>query len=352
MGKNSEAFNWLVFTPALILTCLGLITILSIDPQLFIRQLIFAGIGLILCVAVYKIDFQIFPYFRSYFYVFSIIFLLLSFLGTEVRGATRWFEVAGVRIQPSELVKPLLIFAFAGFLTQFRPGRLKYIGLNLAAFLPAFFLVFKQPDLGNSIVYFVFWFSMLILSEASLPFLILLIIFFTTVLPLGYGFLKDYQKARLISYLNPNLDPKGAGYNAIQAMIAIGSGLLFGRGFGRGTQSQLMFLPERHTDFIFASFSEEFGFAGGLVLLFIYFWLLWQILKIAKNSGEDGFMLLVIGGICIQLLSQVLVNVGMNLGIVPITGITLPFVSSGGSSLIASWVTIGIVLSASKSQRA
>ena len=352
MGKNSETFNWLVFTPALILTCLGLITILSIDPQQFIRQLIFAGIGLILCVVIYKIDFQIFPYFRNYFYVFSIIFLLLSFLGTEVRGATRWFEVAGVRIQPSELVKPLLIFAFAGFLTKFRPVRLKYIALNLAVFLPAFFLVFKQPDLGNSIVYFVFWFGMLILSEASLPFLALLIIFLTLVLPLGYGFLKDYQKARLISFLNPNLDPKGAGYNAIQAMIAIGSGLLFGRGFGRGTQSQLMFLPERHTDFIFASFSEEFGFFGGFMLLIIYFWLLWQILKIAKNSGEDGFMLLVIGGICIQLLSQVVVNVGMNLGIVPITGITLPFVSSGGSSLIASWITIGIVLSASKSQRA
>lgn len=351
MGKNSETFNWLVFTPALILTCLGLITILSIDPQLFTRQLIFGIVGIGLCLVISKIDFQIWPYFRNYFYILSIILLLLTFLGTEVRGAIRWFEIAGVRIQPSELVKPMLILAFAGSLTKYKLNRKKHILINFAMFVPVFLLVFKQPDLGNSIVYFVFWFGMLILSEAALPFLALIIVFLAVVLPMGYGFLQDYQKQRLVSFLNPNLDPKGAGYNAIQAMIAIGSGLLFGRGFGRGTQSQLEFLPERHTDFIFASYTEEFGFMGGMAFLLIFFWLMWQMLRIAKNSRDDFFMLLVVGGISIQILSQVIINVGMNLGIVPITGITLPFVSSGGSSLITSWASIGLILSAFRSQK-
>ncbi len=351
MGKNTENFNWLVFTPALILTCLGLVTLLSIDPTLFVRQLIFAGISIGVCILIFRVDFGIWPYFYNFFYVLAIILLLLTFLGTEVRGAVRWFEIAGTRIQPSELVKPLLILAFAGSLTKYKLQRKKNLLLHLALFVPAFLLVFKQPDLGNSIVYFVFWFGMLILSEAAWPFILLMIIFLAVVLPLGYDFLQDYQKQRLISFLNPHLDPQGAGYNAIQAMIAIGSGLLFGRGFGRGTQSQLEFLPERHTDFIFATFAEEFGFLGGLVFLFIYFWLLWHMFTIARNSKDDVFMLLVVGGISIQILTQVLINVGMNLGLVPITGITLPFVSSGGSSLFTTWASIGLILSAYRRQK-
>ena len=165
-----------------------------------------------------------------------------------------------------------------------------------------------------------------------------------------WRFLKDYQRARVLSFLNPYSDPLGTGYNVIQAVISVGSGKFFGRGLGRGTQSHLYFLPERHSDFIFASLAEELGFLGASLLLVFYFLLLFQILKIAKNAADD-FGFLIVTGVFSHLSFQILVNIGMNLGLLPITGITLPLVSTGGSSLLATMVSLGLVENVGRSRR-
>jgi rod shape determining protein RodA len=232
------------------------------------------------------------------------------------------------------------------FIIKYPPVKLRNFLINFGLLLLPWILVFREPDLGNAIIYSVTWLTAIILS--GLPFIYIAggALLSLIVLPLSYGLLQHYQKLRLLIFLNPGLDPTGAGYNAIQAMIAVGSGSWFGRGFGRGTQSLLKFLPEYHTDFIFASFSEEFGLIGGLLLIGLYFFLLWQILSMARKAvlHQKAFIFAI--SIFMLIFSQMVVNIGMNLGLMPITGITLPFVSLGGSSLISFWICMGMLISA------
>ncbi len=275
---------------------------------------------------------------------------MLTFLGPNVRGSTRWLEIMGFRLQPSEIVKPFLILCWTSFLIKYPPDKLRNVFKNIGLFLLPWILVFRQPDLGNAIVYFGIWLTAIILSGLPWKYIIGGGLIGIISLPLSYNLLQHYQQLRLLIFFNPGLDPKGAGYNAIQAMIAVGSGSWFGRGFGRGTQSLLKFLPEFHTDFIFASFSEEFGFIGALLLIVLYFVLLWQILKVASNliANQRAFIFTV--SIFTLIFIQMVVNIGMNLGLMPITGITLPLMSLGGSSLISIWVGLGI-LTASLNER-
>lgn len=191
---------------------------------------------------------------------------------------------------------------------------------------------------------------MLLVSQISLRKILSLILIGTLIIPITWFFLHDYQKERITGFLAPELDPLGRGYNLIQSTIAVGSGQLFGRGLGRGTQSRLQFLPEFRTDFIFASIAEELGLLGSLVILLIYLYMLLYCLKIA-NQTEDKFSYLIIIGVSSMLLFQVFVNIGMNIGILPITGITLPLISYGGSSLIVTFICLGLIASVTKNRK-
>lgn len=347
MGKHGHYFDWIVFIPALLLVSLGLVTLLSIDRSIFYQQLFFFGTGLLLFWLFLKIDFSIYPYLDWIIYTFGIVFLLTAFLGPNVRGATRWLEIGGFRLQPSEIFKPFYLLAISSLLVRFPPVKFKNMLYHAGLFIIPFFLIFRQPDLGNAVIYLCIWLSLLLVAGLQAWVFISGVMITTVTIPLTYELLHYYQKLRILTFLNPYLDPKGAGYNAIQSMIAIGSGELFGRGFGRGTQSLLKFLPERHTDFIFASFVEEFGFLGGIILLVIFFIFLWRLLRFSTGSVSSQVFLFRIGTF-ILFFTQVIINIGMNMGILPITGITLPFVSYGGSSLLSFWIVLGMYISSGR----
>lgn len=344
MGRRDFNFDWITFITTLFLQSIGLVVLLSLDFKLFSQQAVIAISSLILFWVITRLDFSLFEYLDNYIYVGCIVLLLLTFLGPNVRGATRWLEISGFRIQPSELIKPFLTISFASFLSKFPIEKSQYLPRHLVTFFIPFLLVLIQPDLGNAVVYACIWLTLVLIGGLSPVFLILGGMIFGLIMPFGYSFLHNYQKIRLLTFINPSLDPQGTGYNALQSMITVGSGQLFGRGFGRGTQSLLKFLPEYHTDFIFATFSEEFGFIGGIILLGIFFVLLWRILTLSRLRSLHPLAMLYGMGFFIQIFIQVVVNVGMSLGVLPITGITLPYISLGGSSLLSLWIGLGIFM--------
>lgn len=343
MKKLFSNFDWKILASLIILLILGLAIIKSVIPRLFLQQLIYAFLGLFIFFLFSQVDYRIYPRFKNIFYFACLVGLILTFIfGAVTRGSIRWIQIGGFTFQPSELVKPFLILSFASFFTARPITNLQSLITNLSLLILPTFLIFGQPDLGSSLVVALFWLG--IAFAAGVPWRLIGIVGLLTAifLPVGWFTLQSYQQIRVLTFLHPFSDPLGAGYNMIQAMIAIGSGQTFGRGLGRGTQSHLRFLPERHTDFIFASLSEELGFLGAIFLILIYTFLLWQILKIAGKTKEKfGFLICV--GVFGMIFVQVLVNIGMNLGLVPITGITLPLISYGGSSLVATMTSLGIV---------
>jgi rod shape determining protein RodA len=341
---------WL-FIPALTVYTLGISILLSIAPNLFFNQLIYGVAAFIVFFVFSQIDYRIFPGFNKIIYIICVIFLILTYvLGQSTRGSVRWIDVGGfIRLQPSELIKPFLIMFVASFFLKKSQSFPRFIIWTILYFIPLI-MVLKQPDLGNAIVYFSFWIVIIFISGFKVWLVPIIICLTVLFIPLFWRFLKDYQKERIVSFLNPQSDPLGIGYNAIQAMVAVGSGGFWGLGLGRGTQSHLLFLPEYHTDFIFASFSEEFGFIGVLLLIFLYCLILTRIIVIGINS-QDKFGLLVSGGIFGVLFTQFFINVGMNIGLLPITGITLPLVSYGGSSLLSFAILLGIASNIAKNRK-
>jgi len=327
-----------------LLTAFGLFILLTIDTGLFYQQLLFAGIGLVLMLLISKIDSVLLTWFVPFGYIGSIILLLLSNFGPSIRGARRWLVIGPSQIQPSELVKPILLLVFAYAITKYPPKKVQEMIFHAIIFFIPFFLVFKQPDLGTSLVYVAMWGAMMIMGGFPLPYFFGGIAIGIAGLPVIWRLLASYQKSRITTFLNPMLDPQGAGYNAIQAVIAIGSGQWFGRGLGLGTQSHLRFLPEYYTDFMFATLVEEMGFIGGATLLLLYTFLLWNVIKpLITNRIVGRLPVIYTIGMFTMLLTQIAINSGMNMGILPITGITLPLVSYGGSSLLSIAVTFGIL---------
>jgi rod shape determining protein RodA len=259
--------------------------------------------------------------------------------------------LGGIQIQPSEVVKPLLILAIARLMTQYPPKSMRNFFLHISLIALPLLLVFRQPDLGTSIVYLSFWIAMMVGAGASLRTLAVFGVVGSMLIPALWRMLASYQKARITTFLNPALDPRGAGYNALQALIAVGSGQLFGRGLGRGTQSHLRFLPEFHTDFIFATIVEELGILGGFLLLIGYAVLLWRILVLLlRGTVTDAFPFTYAVGLMVMMLSQIFINAGMNMGIIPVTGITLPFVSYGGSSILSLCISFGLLWAVARPQ--
>lgn len=343
MGRFSRTIDPVSLIALLFLCSFGLFVLLTIGQQFFSLQLLFLLAGFSLLFMFSRIDTAILWWAAPVAYVVSNILLLLTYVGTNVRGATRWIMLGPIQLQPSELVKPFLILSFAYFMTQYSPRSLKHAVMHFFIFLLPFVLVFRQPDLGSSVVYACFWLSMIIARGLSLRVVLLFFIVAGLLFPVFWNVLAPYQQARIGTFLDPGLDPTGAGYNALQSTIAVGSGQLFGRGLGMGTQSHLRFLPEYHTDFIFATMIEELGLLGGFLLFVGYFVLLWQMVSLYLHGSDSVFGYCYTLGIFGMLLSQIAINTGMNMGIVPITGITLPFVSYGGSSILSSCMSMGLL---------
>lgn len=349
MGRHALHFDWITTLLLVCLAVFGLFILLSISRDLFFQQAAFFVVGLVLLYVTSRIDAGLLWWVAPFGYVLGCLFLASSYFGPSIRGATRWIFIAGVQLQPSELVKPLFILAFARFLTQWSPRNVRNFPKLFALFFIPFLLVFKQPDLGTSLVYAASWFFMMLAGGLSVLLVVAGVAFLALFLPLVWRVLAEYQRARIETFLNPALDPKGAGYNALQAMIAVGSGQLLGRGLGRGTQSHLRFLPEFHTDFIFATLVEELGLIGGALLLLGYGALLWRIIvPYLRGVGERVFPFLFAAGLFGTILSQVFINAGMNMGLLPITGITLPFVSYGGSSILSLAISFGFLFALSR----
>jgi rod shape determining protein RodA len=266
-------------------------------------------------------------------------------LGQSALGAQRWIQIGPITLQPSEFSKIIMIISLASILED-KIGKLNTFKdlLPVAAYLAVpFLLVLKQPDLGTSLVFLAIFIGMIFAAGVNLRLLAMIFGAGIACLPVLWHFLKDYQKMRIMVFMDPNVDPLGSGYHIIQSKIAIGSGMLFGKGLFGGTQSQLNFLPENHTDFIFAVVGEELGFVGAAILLILYLILLYRGVKIAREASDNFGMLLAVG-ISSMLAFHVLVNVGMTTGIMPVTGIPLPLMSYGVSSLTTNMMSIGILL--------
>lgn len=325
------------------------------DPFSFARKQIAAVvIGIALVVLIMTFDYHISDRGFLVLYLFNLAFLAsVVILGKEVNGAKSWIRIGPMGIQPSEFAKILLIVTLARHLSK-KERLSSFFDLfsSFALVAPPLALIMLQPDLGTALVFVAVLFGMLLIAGARPLHLgaiigavvvvvvvwVLLNHFFGVPLPL-----KQYQIDRLTAFVNPERDQHGAGYNVIQAMTAVGSGRFFGKGLFHSTQARLGFLPENHTDFIFAVFGEEFGFFGSFLLLCAYFVLIWRGLHVAQHA-KDRYGGLVAGGIVCMWLFHLLVNIGMNIGIMPITGIPLPFFSSGGSSMMANLMAVGILL--------
>ncbi len=402
LRRSTWASNWdklrfawrdfdllLLFIP-LVLLGFGSLAILSTDPQ-HANPLAQAGVGLLGAVAAVLLSWTPYRVLMSLaWWIYgaaNLLLVLVALIGDERLGAQRWLDIGGFSFQPSEIAKLAVIITLATYLHNHPVRRFVHIWPVLAIVALPALLVFKQPDLGTALVFGAITLIMLYWGGAKLSWLLLLIspviaaVLFSVWVPawmlwvglvgfmawwsldrnpalmltlvvinlisggLGQWFwnlLQPYQQKRLIIFLDPTIDPLGAGYHIIQSQIAIGSGQLWGRGLFAGTQTQLNFIPEQYTDFIFSALGEELGFVGALVLLAIYGVLLWRLLVIAQNASEDFGGLLVIGFFAI-LLFQIVINIGMNIGLAPVTGIPLPFVSFGRSALVTNFLALGIV---------
>lgn len=349
--KFFRNFDFLLLSFILAISAYGLAVLWSIQPDLVGQQFLFLLLGFFLFFLFSKIDYHLFSHFRWPLLILVCLLLLATlFLAPQTRGATRWLQFGFWRFQPSEILKPFVILALAGFLTTSSTLGFKRLVFFLILAVAPLFLIFKQPDLGNTLIFILIFLFLLFMGGVKWYYMLGGLLSTVGTIPLLWRIFKDYQKERILSFLNPQSDPLGIGYNLIQAMVTVGSGQIFGRGLGRGTQSHLRFLPEQHTDFIFASLAEELGFIGAIFLIFLYFALLWRIIVIAQKS-QDSYGILVATGILAMLLGQVFINIGMNIGLLPITGITLPLVSYGGSSIISIMVSLGITESVARGRK-
>lgn len=277
----------------------------------------------------------------------SIVFLI----GVESRGAARWMELFGIRIQFSEICKPLLSLALASQISDDRKPELKTFILTGLLLVPVILFIYLQPDLGNALIFVsVYLLSLIILGFPLRWFAIAFLLPLLLISPFLWSLLHEYQRQRILTFIHPRKDPLGTSYNTIQALIAVGSGMFFGRGLGENTQSLLRFLPERQTDFIFAAISEGMGFIGASLVIIAFIFLLYRIYSIFKNS-DNLFEKTVLVCSFLFFFVQFFLNVGMNIGLLPIAGVTLPFISYGGSSLVANFIFLAIASSISVSRK-
>lgn len=352
LSRSLKHFDWLFFAGILLLTLVGLMMIYSTglagkaESTLWLRQLVAAIFGLVGLFFFATLDYRFFKKNAWWLYLLSLGLLLSLFLfSKEIRGTSRWFNFGLINFQPAEISKFALLFVLAKFFQT--SGHLlqkfRYVLFSLIYVVVPGTLLVLQPDLGSTVVHLALWLGLLLLSPMPKRYLLYLFVGLLIFSMLAWQFfLISYQKDRVRTFFSPGADPLGRGYNVIQAMVAVGSGGVFGSGLARGLQSQLKFLPERQTDFIFASTVEELGMVGGGLVILLFGFVLWRMIRIIKFS-QDPFATYLAVGIFFLIFIQSLVNIGMNLGLLPVTGITLPYVSYGGSSLVVSLWLAGIM---------
>lgn len=347
-------FDWWLLGIVFLLISISVLLLYSLglnrfegNLHFFKRQVFFALIGFFILFLGASVDWRTYISWSKFFYFVGLALLIFVFLFGEKRRAVQgWLSIGGISFQPVEFAKIFFIFGFAYFLSKksFVP-HLKMFFQALFLLIPYFILVVLQPDLGGAMVLFGIWFAMLLAARLPKSLIFgLIFLILCGALFIWFFVLYDYQKARILSFLNLSQGALDHNYNVKQALIAIGSGGFLGKGFGQGTQSQLLFLPEPHTDFIFSVLAEEWGFLGVFLLLFLLALFFWRFVWPAKLL-KDNFSLYFLTGAFWLLALETIINIGMNLKILPIAGLTLPFISYGGSSLLAKFFLLGLIQS-------
>ncbi len=350
LTEKKNTIDWLVYVPAMLLSLLGVVTMDSFtghDPY-FLRQLVWIFLGTLVFFGARKVDWRFLRQSgvaTSFFAVLIIPLVFLLLLGTAVKGAKSWLSFGGLGIEPIEFVKLALIILLAKYFSRrhIEIKNFRHIIVSSIYTGVVFVLVALQPDLGGAIIIGLIWLGMVLFSGISRKHLVsvilLAVVAFSGMWFFGFH---DYQKQRLMTFLHPKHDIYGTGYNAYQSTIAVGSGGIWGKGIGYGTQSKLRFLPEYQTDFIFAAFSEEWGFAGIVLVFLLYGVIFWRLLYAARLGASNFETLFIIGVLC-YLTSHFVLHAGINMGVLPVTGTTIPFMSYGGSHILIEFLTLGIV---------
>jgi rod shape determining protein RodA len=353
-----QNFDWTLLTLVFIINIIGILNIYSAGLSVpsagqspyYIKQIQWVCIGLAGMTLAFLIDYRFLV--RHAYIIYGIsLFLLAAVLagGYATRGSQRWIVIGSFTFQPSELVKLTLILALSKFFTEHqmdRGYRLRELVVPFFLLIVPFLMILKQPDLGTGLILAILFTAIVLFVGLDFKSILLTIGTGIFMIPLGWHFLKDYQKERIFTFFKPENDPLGSGYHIIQSMIAIGSGGFTGKGYLKGSQTQLRFLPEQQTDFVFSVFAEEWGFLGGLSIILLFFFLIAWGLKIMLHSRDYSGALLALG-ISMLILWEAFINMGMVLGILPVVGIPLPFLSYGGSSLLVLMTAMGVLMSVS-----
>ncbi len=349
--KGLWDIDWILISSVGALIIISLVTLFSINFDYFKSQSVFLFISFLAFLFFSQTNYKFLSSYAKPIYFISLILLaLVFFVGIETRGSTRWVDFFSFRIQFSEIIKPFLAVSFASFVANKKSYSFRSLLDILILLAPVILLIFLQPDLGDALIYFAVVLATLIYLGFSYKYFLGLLLPIVAFFPVVWHFLHDYQKQRVLTFFNPARDPLGTSYNVIQSVIAVGSGMIMGRGLGQGTQSGLRFLPERHTDFIFATISEQLGFIGTIIILVCFAIVLYRIFVIFLNT-DDSFPKTFSVVVFFAFLIQIFVNIGMNAGLIPIVGVTLPFVSYGGSSLLANFIFLGLLASINKSTK-
>lgn len=350
--KSFRYIDWLLFGAVVCLSLIGAMTVYSASYQLsaatgilFLqRQVLWLLIGLALFLVISIADYRkVLSLAYIICFLTTAMLVVIVVLGESRFGARRWIQLGGFTIQPSEFAKLALILVLARYLSDKFTRRSRWIYILVPCCLSAApaFLILKQPDLGTAVIFLLVTLGMIFIAGGRLKYILIIVLILALISPAFWFVLKEYQKNRLMVFINPDLDPLGSGYTVIQSKIAIGAGGIWGKGWLAGTQNMLSFLPERQTDYVFSVVAEEWGFAGCLVVLGLYSLILYRLFMIARAAREVAGKLLVVGGMLV-LASHVGINIGMAVGLLPATGLPLPLISYGGSVTITMLAIVGL----------
>ena len=359
MQRFVKGLDWSILLAILPLLLGGMATMASFgnESSLVQKQLLWIIVGIVVAIGISRADMRFLRDSRYVVMAFGISLMLLVLVlifGKTIKGAKSWFDFGGFSFQPTDIVKLLVIVVLAKYFSRRHVAiaQFKHLFISALYALVPIGLILLQPDFGSAMIIALLWLGMALVSGISKKHILIVVGALAIVFTLSWFFVfKPYQKDRIISFIHPTSDIRGSGYNAYQSVIAVGSGGIVGKGLGYGTQSRLNFLPEYQTDFVFAAFSEEWGFIGSILILFCFCFLLWRI-KVHASRGASNFETLFCVGYMLMLFGHIVVNIGMNIGIMPVTGIPLPFMSYGGSHLLGEFIGLGIVLSMARYERA
>ncbi len=345
-------FDFWLFGASLFLSIFGIMMIQSaiagneVLAESVSRQPIFLALGVALMLVIAAIDYHYWGSLARFMYAFAVISLLVIYVYGQARyGSARWLDTGVILIQPSEIVKIIMIMVLADFFArnQDKPHDFRWIAQSFLMTMGVVIWILIQPNLSTSIVIFVIWFSLLWICGLPIKYLLILGLVGLVLVAIAFPLLEDYQRARIVTFLFPDPEARhGDTYNVEQALITIGSGGWFGQGYGQGTQVQLRYLKVRHTDFIFSAMAEEFGFVGTMLIMALLVFIIWRCIQAGRNAS-DLYGSLIAYSFAAMLFFQAAVNIGVNLNVVPVSGLPLPFMSYGGSSLLSSVMGVGLV---------